>query len=184
MWEGHDGTDQGIYWVRISSGAPGKVLKISTHSDNITMGEGSPHIAVDTKGNSHVVWHGYDENDAEIYVTTSANLEPSISISPKEMNEQMRPLAQYHISKAEELSIEAQTLLSQVEAKSLDASDAQELIEKAEEYCEMAQEYFTGGHYIAANIYALRAIHAYEEAIEFLKNLVNSSPFSNFLSIY
>ena len=89
------------------------------------------------------------------------------------INEQIRPLAQYRIQKTKDLSEEAQDLLSEAIARGLDTSYAEELIKRAEEYVAMAQEYFRGGNYIAANMFALKAIEAYEEAIEYLKNLLD-----------
>jgi beta propeller repeat protein len=87
------------------------------------------------------------------------------------MNKQIRPLAQYNILKAEELSIAAQDLLSQAQAQGFDTLECEELLENAENFLATAHHYFEEGHYIAANIYALKAIEVYEEAVELLKTL-------------
>ncbi len=91
----------------------------------------------------------------------------------EEINKQMLPLANYHISKAKILSIQAQDLLSEAEEKKFDTSECQELIKMAEELLAKAQDYFEGGNYIAANVYALKAIEAYGEAIELLERLLS-----------
>jgi len=67
-WQGFDGNDQEIYWVKIdSAGRPGQVQKISNHPDNIDHKDSLPQIAVDIAGNSYITWQGRDENDSEIY---------------------------------------------------------------------------------------------------------------------
>ncbi|MBU7021165.1 MAG: hypothetical protein HXS41_08905 [Theionarchaea archaeon] len=69
-WQGAGGSDQDIYFIKIdSSGVPGKVEQISTHKDNVNRNDYSPQIAVDSEGNSYVVWYGLDGNDLEIYWT-------------------------------------------------------------------------------------------------------------------
>lgn len=71
VWEGSDGNDKEIYWVKIdTSGHPGTVQKISTHPDNYEHDDWNPHIRVDGAGNSYVVWMGHDGNDLEIYWVT------------------------------------------------------------------------------------------------------------------
>ncbi len=68
VWQGRDENDSEIYWVKIdSAGRPGQVQKISNHPDCISYHDLLPQIAVDTAGNSYVVWQGRDENDSEIY---------------------------------------------------------------------------------------------------------------------
>jgi hypothetical protein len=74
-WGGSDGTSTSIYWVKIDAeGVPCTVQKISNHPDNKTCCNYDPHIAIDTSGNSYVVWHGCDKEecwkepgDLEIY---------------------------------------------------------------------------------------------------------------------
>ncbi len=85
----------------------------------------------------------------------------------------MRPVAQYNISGAKELSIKAQEMLSQARAQEIDLSEAVEIIEEAEELLMAAQNYFKGEHYIAANICELEATETYQEAFELLKNLLD-----------
>jgi hypothetical protein len=68
VWQGFDGNDQEIYWVKIDADRiPGIVQKISIHPHNITTDDWLPQIAVDTAGNSYVVWSGSDGNDYDIY---------------------------------------------------------------------------------------------------------------------
>jgi len=85
VWEGYDGDDQEIYWVKITSaGTPGTVEKISTHADNQNQDDYSPQIAVDSLGNSYVVWYGYDGADDEIYwvrITSTGILGAVVKIS-------------------------------------------------------------------------------------------------------
>ena len=74
-WGGSDGTNTGIYWVKIDAeGVPGTAQKISKHPDNKTCCNYDPQIAVNAQGNSYVVWHGCDKEecwrepgDLEIY---------------------------------------------------------------------------------------------------------------------
>lgn len=67
-WEGHDGNDREVYWVKIdASGTPGTVQKISTHPDNMTTDDWLPQIVVDGRGTSYVTWGGADGNDHDIY---------------------------------------------------------------------------------------------------------------------
>jgi hypothetical protein len=67
-WQGWDGNDWEIYWVKVdSSGTPGTVQKISTHANNVSNDDEVPCVAADCCGNSYVVWYGYDGNDWEIY---------------------------------------------------------------------------------------------------------------------
>jgi hypothetical protein len=74
-WGGSDGTNIGIYWVKIDTeGVPCRIQKISNHPDNKTCCNYDPHIAIDASGNSYVVWHGCDKEecwkepgDLEIY---------------------------------------------------------------------------------------------------------------------
>ena len=80
VWEGNDGNDSEIYWVKIdASGNPGIVQKISTHPDNIDQDDWRPHIRVDGAGNSSIVWMGRDGDDTEIYwVKIDASGNPGI----------------------------------------------------------------------------------------------------------
>jgi hypothetical protein len=77
-WYGFDGNSYDIYWVRIDpTGTSGLIQKISTHPDNVTYADWNPQIAVDSSGNSHVVWQGGDGNDVDIYwVEIDASGEP------------------------------------------------------------------------------------------------------------
>ncbi len=64
VYSGEDGWDKEVYWVKIdATGVPGTVQKISTHPDNIDGNDWDPQIAVDSSGNSYVVWWGCDGED-------------------------------------------------------------------------------------------------------------------------
>jgi hypothetical protein len=66
-WYGHDGTDSEIYWVKVVSGVPGAVVKVSIEEENIRAYDRNSQIAVDAVGNSYVVWSGYGGPDQDIY---------------------------------------------------------------------------------------------------------------------
>ena len=75
-WQGFDGNDEEIYWVRIdSSGTPGTVQKISVHPDDTNTNDWLPQIAVDGSGNSYVVWDRGSGNDCDIYSVKISSLE-------------------------------------------------------------------------------------------------------------
>lgn len=135
---------------------------------------------IDVKGLSpglHTLWvHGQDAVGtwgAFNYTTFSLTCSSTAETPPETMNEQMRPLAQYNMAKSEELSIQVQELLSQARAKGIDTTECEILIKEAEEWLMTSQEYFRSSNYIAANMYALKAIEAYEDAIELLLDLLN-----------
>jgi hypothetical protein len=68
VWQGNDGNDNEIYWSKIDAlGNPGQVEKISTYPDNQEIHDFCPQIAVDSSGNSYVVWEGNDGNYSQIY---------------------------------------------------------------------------------------------------------------------
>jgi hypothetical protein len=65
-WQGHDGNDKEVYWVKIDArGVPGTVQKISNHPDNVHYNDSDPQIAVDILGNSYIIWHGCDEENCD-----------------------------------------------------------------------------------------------------------------------
>ena len=67
-WNGWDGNDIEIYWVKIDSlGTSGAVQKISTHSDNINNNDYLPQIGVDSAGNCYITWWGYDGSNYQVY---------------------------------------------------------------------------------------------------------------------
>lgn len=75
VWYGTSGDDQGIYWAKITeNGTIEKIIKASTYEDNQVSDDYDPHIAVDSEGNSHVVWYGVTRNDSAIYW---AKIDPS-----------------------------------------------------------------------------------------------------------
>ena len=162
-------------------------LRVRSCNDSFCSGESWSSYYTNASGNTLSVpsnryfqYEAYFETEDSNYtpelqsVTIGFNKSYSSATGtpPKKINEQMRPLAQYHISKAKELSIEAQDLLFEAHERDLDTSDGARLIETAGELLEKAQEYFRGRNYIAANIYALEAIQLYEEAIAFLTDVL------------
>jgi TolB protein len=67
-WWGWDGTDDEIYWTKISpTGVPGSTQKVSIHPDNETNEDRFPDIAVDSAGNSHIVWRGSEGESYRVY---------------------------------------------------------------------------------------------------------------------
>ncbi|MBU7023502.1 MAG: hypothetical protein HXS40_04985 [Theionarchaea archaeon] len=75
VWYGTSGDDQGIYWAKITEkGTVEKIIKASTYEDNQVSDDYDPHIAVDSEGNSYVVWYGVTRNDSAIYW---AKIDPS-----------------------------------------------------------------------------------------------------------
>ncbi len=173
-WFSYDGNDDEIYWVKIDpSGVPGTVQKISTHPDNIFGSDTFPQIAVDASGNSFVVWKGFDGSFARVYFVSTVRYPFDLAVPyvPETPNEQMQPLAQYRISQAEAARDQAQDFLSQAQSRGIDTSGCEDLIEKGDHFLVTARTYYEGGNYIAANICALRALHAFEEAIEFLRGV-------------
>jgi hypothetical protein len=68
VYQGGDGYDNEIYWVKVDAqGVTGVVQKISTHPDNVNWDDIFPQIVVDSQGNSYVVYQGLDGYDSEIY---------------------------------------------------------------------------------------------------------------------
>ena len=127
---------------------------------------------------SHIYVHGQDVLGnwgavQPVSLTVSCQEAIQKETPPTIINQQIRPLAQYNISTIGDLSIEVETLLSQAKAQDLDTSDVEELIRKAEEFLTKAQEYFRGKNYIAANIYALKALEKYQKAIDLLAELLD-----------
>jgi hypothetical protein len=148
-----------LLFVRLPVSGWIPVVKVSNHPDNIDFNDNAPQIAVDARGTSFLVWSGWNGTDDEIYfTTTSAVTSGGPAVAPENLNAQMRPLAQYNIVRAEELSRICHDMLA--EHYSTDASDYDELL-KADEYLALAKKYFAGGNYIAANYFALKAIEAY-----------------------
>lgn len=91
--------------------------------------------------------------------------------SPVNIFQQMHPLAQYNVLKAEDLMTEVQRMLPQIEAEDVDASGCEAIIKKAEELLALAESFFKEGNYIAANMYALQAVKTLEEAMECIEGL-------------
>ena len=172
VWEGYNGHHNHIYWVKIdSSSIPGPVQKISTHPDNVTWGNHHPQIALDHRGNCYITWDGYDGDFGRIYLVSNNvyPLIPAITDNLTTPNQQMQPLAQYRILKAEALQNQIQTVLSALSG--VDTSDCQKLLEEGDQFLALAKNSFAGGNYIAANILALNAIEAYEEVIASLESV-------------
>ena len=84
----------------------------------------------------------------------------------------MRPLARHRISQANSLKEKAQLLLEEAAKKELDISEAQFLINKADDLLENAEKLYLSGNYISANNFALQAIDFYEQTIEILRILI------------
>lgn len=89
----------------------------------------------------------------------------------RNINQQMRPVAQTHIKKAEDFIPVIRQLIDEAEAEGKNTIVAKQLLEQAEEALEKAYMYFAGGNYIAANYWAMQAIKLLEECKEYLDNL-------------
>ena len=83
----------------------------------------------------------------------------------------LRPLAFFHISRAESLKDESHSLLQEAIQNERDVSEAEPLIENADMYLARAKEIYLSGNYIAANNLALQSIELYVHAISILENL-------------
>lgn len=68
-WSSDVGKPSTIYWVKVDSSGPLEhVQKVSIHPDNIlSKDSGFSQIAIDSSGNSYIVWSGWDGHDYEIY---------------------------------------------------------------------------------------------------------------------
>ena len=174
VWYGDDGNDFEIYWVEIDyKSVPRDVYKISTHEDNRDNDDTYPQIAVKLDI-SHVAWYGFDGDDLEIYFIQGI---PPFFVTPmqsfpRRVIEQLRPLAYYNISVAEDLSRDVDDLLAEAEEKGIDTSVC-DSVKKAEELLAMAHHYFEGANHVPAIIHALQAQEAYEKAKECLLNLID-----------
>ena len=171
-WVGFDGTDREIYWVKVNAaGVPGTVQKVSIHPDNINNDDEFPEIAVNSPGNSYVVWGGYDGNDWEIYYT--ALLKPTITIEERtpDVNGSIMPLASYRISQARSLLEEAHEKYTQMEGGNdpLCSECFLDKMNEATKLLELAEKFYTGGNYIAANYWALMALDLLQQIEECCK---------------
>ncbi|MFQ6088632.1 MAG: hypothetical protein ACE5K0_07000, partial [Candidatus Methanofastidiosia archaeon] len=170
-WYGYDGSDWEIYFVKISSaGTAGTVQKISTHADNITRDDYDPQIAVDSCGNSYVTWNGYDGSDYEIYFTSDVDVAKSCGRRRHaDTTKPMMGRATNTIKDAKELLSKAEGLCDGLREKDdpkFDECCSENKFSEARELLEMAEKFFSGGNYIAANNFALKAIAKLEEIIE------------------
>ncbi|MBU7021884.1 MAG: hypothetical protein HXS41_12555 [Theionarchaea archaeon] len=294
-WKGFDGRDDEVYWVPIDGdGVPGTAEKLSIHTENETRDDWSPQIATDGSGKSYVVWQGWDGTDWEVYFTakegsgngdsdgdgipdeldscpeenpqgldadqngctdricdladlvrsldfhkglrnslaakaenacmqyTRGNITPAVNMlnafiheveaqrgkkiseedaelliqfalnaqlgsledttsetetetepASAQTNNQMSPLAQHNLSKAQKLSAKAHDLLSEANEKGIDVSEAEELMEKAEQLLSEAAEHLARGNCVTANTLALEAADLYEKAIELLEQMLS-----------
>lgn len=85
VWEGHDYRDTDIYWRRVSfDGSASGVVMLSDFPGHYYQNDHAPQIAVDSKGNSYVVWQGSDGYESEIYwrrVNADGTLSPVVQIT-------------------------------------------------------------------------------------------------------
>ncbi|KYK28282.1 MAG: hypothetical protein AYK19_21025 [Theionarchaea archaeon DG-70-1] len=93
------------------------------------------------------------------------------STNASNTNQQIRSLSQTHIREAEDLIPEIQQLIDEAKAEGKDTAEYEKLLEQAKEALEKAYMYFAGGHYIAANYWAMQAIELLFECKECLENL-------------
>ena len=77
--ESGEGFDQKICWVEIDAeGNPGRVQNISTYPIPKHF-DGNSHIAVDSKGNSYVIWEGEDASKHDHIYFTARLASPGLS---------------------------------------------------------------------------------------------------------
>ncbi|MFQ6088439.1 MAG: hypothetical protein ACE5K0_06020 [Candidatus Methanofastidiosia archaeon] len=109
-------------------------------------------------------WTTFTDYDMDIEVTYTCKERRRV-----EMNDQMQPLATNRISQATDLLSKAQNLcqeLSDKEDPKFEECCSENRLNEAKELLEMAEKFFMGGNYIAANNFALKAIAKLEEIIE------------------
>ncbi|MBU7022170.1 MAG: hypothetical protein HXS41_14035 [Theionarchaea archaeon] len=94
-WTGSFNDDSDVYWARIDeSGALGNVLNVSCRADYVTNNNWNSQIAVDSEGNSYVVWQGFDgerdsSSNADIYwvrIESSGTMDDMVKVSTHEDN--------------------------------------------------------------------------------------------------
>jgi hypothetical protein len=93
---------------------------------------------------------------------------PSQPTKPVDTNKPMMPLASYRISQVQSLLEEAQKTCTKLkdEEDSLCSTCCVNRLDEVTEYLEMAEKFFMGGNYIAANYWALKALNLLQEIEE------------------
>lgn len=81
------------------------------------------------------------------------------------------PLSQYRIEKAEDLVAVNQELIDKAKAEGKDTTECEELLEQAKEALEMAKMYSTGKNCCAANYWAVKAMNLLYECKECVESL-------------
>ncbi len=112
---------------------------------------------------------GIDVSDAVFSVRKSISSSSDFFV---DKNKMMRPLASTHISQAEFLKEKTYSLLQEAVGKSINVSEVQAMIEKADELLAGAKKQYLSGNYIAANYLALKASELYQQIIEALETLL------------
>ncbi len=83
------------------------------------------------------------------------------------------PLAKYNISLAQNLKEEAEELLTEAQGQGLDTAEIEEIMAKAEEFLETAEQFCKEStNCVAGNWNALKAMELYNQAIDELKKLL------------
>lgn len=75
------------------------------------------------------------------------------------------------IARADELSMQAHVMLSQVQEKGMNTSGCEEILEKAGEFIILAQKCLGGKDYINADVCASTAVDMFEEATRLIASL-------------
>ena len=151
------GISQNFTWTyRAHSGSSGGTVTFTGNASGTDAGTGSPVLSPTTTSNIITV-------TMQVAAPLNAN-----SPTLRSLNDQLRPLSQHHIQQAEDLVTSIQQLIDRAKAEGKDIAESQELLDQAKKALEKANRYFAGGHYIAANYWALQAIELLTECKEYL----------------
>ncbi len=88
-WHGEDGNDYEVFWAKVDSSGTDPIVTIEQITDNECY-DRYPQIAIDPSGNSYLTWHGWDENNHEIFVAkvdSSGTLIGTEQITDNEYND-------------------------------------------------------------------------------------------------
>ncbi|MFQ6089381.1 MAG: hypothetical protein ACE5K0_10835 [Candidatus Methanofastidiosia archaeon] len=132
-----------------------------------------PDASLDPWGN--ILFFYSSEKSSDGTTRTDGNIWMFRSPIPRyraDTNKPMMPRASNTINGAKDLMAQADDLLKQAQDKGLDTAACEKIIDEAKELLELADKFFSGGNYIAANNFALKALDKYKDAVECLEELL------------